>query len=351
MLETFARGESTVDAPWDSAGNESRLRADQDGSYYARMYAWRDPEGGESALESYRLPHHEVGEDGEIGAANVGSCIAAIAVLNGARGGITIPEEDRAKVYRHLYAHLRDAGVRLPDIKRFLSNAVERRAFSLDGIEVRAEQDGTAPLRLVGHAAVFDQEWDGTDLWGYSERIARGAFRKTIQESDVRALWNHDANYVLGRTKSGTLKLREDDYGLAVEIFPPDVQWSRDLLESIRRGDVSQMSFAFQVVKESVEGTAADPVRVLQEVRLFDVSPVTFPAYSMTDVHVRSLLDLLQRYAAVEPLVSGHSEEPPLVGHSGEPSGDQHSAEEGADGDNRYTVQLARLRLELADRQ
>lgn len=167
-----------------------------------------------------------------------------------------------------------------------MTNKLERRAYTLVGLEIRAAEEADGQRTIVGHAAVFDV-W--TDiLWGFRERVVRGAFTKSIAEDDVRALWNHDPNFVLGRNKAGTLALAEDDRGLAVTITPPDTQWARDLIVSIERGDVSQMSFAFEVQREEWARTENDVwERSLLEVKLWDVSPVTYPAYEETDVGVR----------------------------------------------------------------
>lgn len=319
----------TSDASWDGPANEARLRNDETAVYYRKAYAWVDPDANPDTKAAYRFIHHEVDSDGNIGAANVRACVTGIAVLNGARGGTTIPDADRPGVYNHLAAHLRDADVEPPELKRSGSAKVEHRAFPMTGVEIRAG-DGEPP-KIVGHAAVFNSLSE--DLGFFREKIAPGAFSKTIQEADVRALWNHDPNYVLGRTKSGTLKLAEDDKGLAVEINPPNTQWARDLMESIRRGDVDQMSFGFQVVKEEWEGDANNPIRVLKEVRLFDVSPVTFPAYTATDVQMRSLLSILRDYLPAEP---------PPAGHSADAS-DKDKAPAGLD--------LKRKRLEIAEKE
>ena len=149
--------------------------------------------------------------------------------------------------------------------------------------ELRAdEHDG----KIRGYAAVFDSLSE--DLGGFREQIAHGAFSDTLG-ADVRALWNHDANFVLGRTTSGTLTLREDSHGLAIEIDPPDTQQAKDLLISIRRGDVSQMSFGFYTQDDAWEQRDGENIRTLRKVELFDVSPVTYPAYQDTSVAVRSL--------------------------------------------------------------
>ena len=125
----------------------------------------------------------------------------------------------------------------------------ERRSFTLEDLtlESRAESDD-APPRIVGHAAVFNSLSE--EIFGFREKIAPGAFAKTLG-GDVRALFNHDPNYVLGRTKAGTLRIAEDATGLAVDIDPPDTVMGRTVVEAVRRGDVSEMSFGFRTIKES----------------------------------------------------------------------------------------------------
>ena len=152
--------------------------------------------------------------------------------------------------------------------------------------EFRVEQREDGKKLIRGHAAVFNSE---TDLGWFRERIAPGAFSESIGKDDVRALFNHDENFILGRNKAGTLTMREDEQGLYVEIDPPDTQVARDLVTSIERGDISQMSFGFQTIKDSweTEENAAKDLRTLEKVKLWDVSPVTFPAYQETDVAVR----------------------------------------------------------------
>lgn len=162
---------------------------------------------------------------------------------------------------------------------------IERRVYTMDKLTVE-RRDQSAP-RIVGHASVFNQEVEIGRWW--REKVAPGAFHRAVAEDDVRALFNHDANIVLGRNRAGTLKLSEDEIGLAYDIIPPDTQAARDLLVSIERGDVSQSSFGFRVRKEQWDETQDPPLRTLLELELFDVSPVTFPAYPTTDVGLRSL--------------------------------------------------------------
>jgi HK97 family phage prohead protease len=148
------------------------------------------------------------------------------------------------------------------------------------GAQIRARA-----ASIEGHAAVFDALSE--DLGGFREKIARGAFAESIGRDDVRALWNHDPNYVLGRSTAGTLRMTEDARGLLVQISPPDTTWARDLMKSIERGDVSQMSFAFQTEQDAWSKVAGAWERTLLSVRVFDVSPVTYPAYPQTDVGLR----------------------------------------------------------------
>ncbi len=168
----------------------------------------------------------------------------------------------------------------------------EIRTMTLDHVEIREADEGSALSAgvMFGHAAVFDKFSE--PMWGLLvEKIAPGAFQRAIDEDqDVRALINHDENLLLGRIKSGTLRLAEDDEGLAVEIDLPDTSFARDLKETIRRGDMDQMSFAFVPTHEEWEegaGPNGEDVRTLLDVDLYDVSPVTFPAYPDTDAALR----------------------------------------------------------------
>lgn len=157
----------------------------------------------------------------------------------------------------------------------------ERRFFK--ATELRAV-DGDSP-KIVGYAAVFGERSD--NLGDFYEVIEPGAFADSIKTDDIRALWNHDSNLVLGRNKSGTLEVSEDKQGVRVEIEPPE--WAKPQMETIRRGDVDQMSFGFRTIEDRWETVDGKNVRTLIKASLFDVSPVTFPAYPQTEVAVRSL--------------------------------------------------------------
>ena len=159
---------------------------------------------------------------------------------------------------------------------------MEKRGGNL-GVETRAT-DGKKTL--VGYASIFNSDTTIGDY--FIERISPGAFSKTLS-GDVRALIDHDTGRVIGRTKSGTLRLVEDSRGLNVEIDVPDTADGRDLWTLVERGDISGMSFGFRVTKEEWDQTGDIPVRTIEEVDLFEVSAVAFPAYDDTELGVRSL--------------------------------------------------------------
>jgi len=224
---------------------------------------------------------------------------------------------------------------------------IEHRTFDLDQIEVERRADGQPPI-IRGHAAVFNLLSESLG-YGFRERIQPGAFTKTLQEADVRALFNHDSNLLLGRTKSGTLRVTEDAVGLAFEIDPPDTSYANDLLVSIERGDLDQASFAFSTVKDEMSTEGEETIRTLVEVQLYDVSPVTFPAYPQTDVSMRALLE-----SALAALNDGGvlTEEQERALQTLEPSrADAHSgADSGCEPGGR-PLALLRKRLELAERR
>lgn len=149
--------------------------------------------------------------------------------------------------------------------------------------EVRATDSGRT---IGGYAAVFNSR---ANIGGYFEEvIAPGAFDDALMQ-DVRALVDHDTGRVIGRTKAGTLRMKQDDMGLAVEIDLPDTTDGRDLATLIERGDVSGMSFGFVVTKETWDETMEPPMRTIQALDLREVSVVAFPAYDDTSIAMRSL--------------------------------------------------------------
>lgn len=167
---------------------------------------------------------------------------------------------------------------------------VEERRDVREPIEFREEGDDAT---ISGYAAVFNKETViGGAMWGFREKIAPGAFDEAIGRDDVRALFNHDANILLGRTVSGTLRLSVDKRGLKYEVDLPDTTHAKDVRTLIKRGDVSGSSFAFKVDEDDWDETPIKkgelPIRTIRKAELFDVSPVTYPAYPQTSVSARS---------------------------------------------------------------
>lgn len=152
-------------------------------------------------------------------------------------------------------------------------------------LKTRAEGDG-GDLTIEGYFAVFGRE---TELWpGAYEQVAPEAFDKTLG-NDIRALIDHETRLVLGRNKSGTLELRTDTYGLwgRIKINPNDTD-AMNLYERVKRGDVDQCSFGFNIVREDTEWRDDGSVKwTIREVDLHEVSVVTFPAYEDTGVAAR----------------------------------------------------------------
>jgi hypothetical protein len=160
-----------------------------------------------------------------------------------------------------------------------VNGEIERRA----GGTIRVDPSGDR--KLTGHAIVFNRK--SLDLGGFKEIILPEAVERTLSEAlDVRALVDHEAGRILGRTRAGTLRLRSDGRGLAVEIHPPNTTNARDILESIDRGDVSGMSFSFRTLKDDWRMEDGEVIRDVSDMRMHEVSIVSFPAYPDTDVHV-----------------------------------------------------------------
>jgi HK97 family phage prohead protease len=170
---------------------------------------------------------------------------------------------------------------------------LERRSAKL--IEARADQDQYGP-RIIGTAAVYDSICD--PLMGFEETVKRGFFAPVLGKTDTVCIFNHDNNWVLGRTTSNlldngkhTLELEDAPDGLHFTCYPPETVFARAALENIRRGDVKQCSFQFTIADEKWGGTSDKPTRELISCdRLFDVSPVTFAAYPATSVDLRTVL-------------------------------------------------------------
>jgi len=185
----------------------------------------------------------------------------------------------------------------------------EVRVFPIQNLEVRAAQNEKP--KIAGYAAVYNQESE--DLGGFREIIEPGFFSEVLS-GDVRGLWNHDTNFVLGRTKSGTLRLIDDNQGLGFQIDPPENDLIRDMvLMPMQRGDVDQSSFLFAVKRKDTDGANGDEwiekddgtyLRILKPGgcrELLDVSVVTFPAYTQTSAQARSMFETIKNQSAGNP--------------------------------------------------
>ena len=163
----------------------------------------------------------------------------------------------------------------------------ENRSFNLANVEIRENNEGEFTYSFSGYASVFDKPYGVRDSKGtYTETIKPGAFKKTLQEQDdVRFLINHDG-IPLARSSSGTLKLEEDEYGLFVQAdLDPNNPKVAEVASAMKRGDLNEMSFAFAAIRDDFSGEKRD----VQEVRLFDVSVVTYPANSYAGATLRGL--------------------------------------------------------------
>ncbi len=156
-----------------------------------------------------------------------------------------------------------------------------RTQFTITRDQVQADE------RVVeGYFALYEQE---TELFPNSyEIISKGAFDNTLN-NDIRALWNHNTQYVLGRSKNGSLQLQADEKGLFGTIKLPKTQYAEDLYELVNRGDIDQASFGFDILEEEFEELANGGYRWrIKQIELHEISVVTFPAYENTSVKARS---------------------------------------------------------------
>jgi hypothetical protein len=186
---------------------------------------------------------------------------------------------------------------------RSLPTGEERRSLTLSDAAVSVDASGDqVAARFGGHAAVFNSRTaiGNPQTWGFYEEIAPGAFSKTISEGDARMLIDHDSAHVVSRVSAGTLRLSQDQRGLSVDSeLDTNLSYVNDLVANLRNGNITGMSFGFQVVKDewtteesrNASGEAVEvELRRVLEAKLLEVSPVTFPAYESTDAGLRDSL-------------------------------------------------------------
>jgi uncharacterized protein len=163
-------------------------------------------------------------------------------------------------------------------------------SFSVPQV-MRYEKDGDEKKKVVGYGAVFYREGDSRTEYelfkGVKERIAPTAFDSALERDDIRSLFNHDPNFVLGRQSAGTLRLSVDEVGLRYEVDLPDSRM--DVAEAIKRGDVTGSSFWFRPTSERQDSDSeGNLIYTIEDLELREVGPVTFPAYEGTVSEMRT---------------------------------------------------------------
>lgn len=176
-----------------------------------------------------------------------------------------------------------------PELEK--ADDVERRTHTVE-MRVKDAGYGKKLPTMEGYAANFNSISE--DLGGFREILLQGCFAEALKTSDTRGLFNHNPDKILGRTGAGTLRISEDEKGLRFEIDPDmEISYVKDLTRSMSRGDITNCSFGFRVAeggdawREEPDGTWLRSI--LKVDRLYDVSPVTYPAYTSTSCAVRSL--------------------------------------------------------------
>lgn len=247
-------------------------------------------------------------------------------------------------------------------VRNGITNVLERRIRPFgetDARVVRTDDAADAEPKFVGHAAVFNSRTAiGNPLrWGWYEEIRDGAFTKTLSEGDSRFLVDHDSRLLVARVSAGDLRLAEDDTGLAVDAdLDVELSYVKDLVRNLDKRRITGMSFGFYVVRdewtteqvETSDGQVADvEVRTILEVRLLEVSAVTFPAYEETDAGLRKMCDEIRslRTTDTSSPAQGEDSAPPEEGTRSN-SGDA-PPEEGT----RPRLRMAQVRMDHLGRR
>jgi HK97 family phage prohead protease len=345
---------ATSDKPWDAGEAIKALPNTCTAQELRQLFAWVDPKGNPDAKSSYKFAHHEVSDSGTVEAANIKGCQSAISVLNGGMGGASIPDADRQGVYNHVAKHLRDAGETPADLKRSapLKGSAEIRSFAMPDLRAAAATDGGGNI-IEGHAAVCNQ----TACIGgwFNEIIATGAFDQTDFTDVLMSVCNHDLMIPLARSRNNnansTLQLQVDDQGLNTKATL-DIENNADaraVYSAVSRGDLSGMSFIFSVQDEEWADLEDEmPTRTITAIaKVFEVSPVSMPAYTGTDISAR---DQRALESAARALESARSE---LESSKNEQEAREHQTREQLRQEEarKNEINLLRLRAEILARE
>ena len=165
-------------------------------------------------------------------------------------------------------------------------------------LELREPQEGNNTRTISGYAVKWEQ-LSGKLGWmtRFQEKFLRGAFADSIQGDSQKMLWNHNTDMVVGSTKSGTLRITEDEVGLRFENDLPESDWGNNVYQAIKRGDVDGVSFGFKMLGEEWDETDPDNlIRSVTKAKLFEVSPTPFPAYPQSEVQARTIDTVYAEY-------------------------------------------------------
>lgn len=294
---------------WDAAAAEGRVRSwassgsETNFSKYRRAFLWYDSSEPEQ-FGSYKLIIADV-VNGTL-TAIPRAVFAAAAVLQGSRGGVSIPSSDRGAVMRQIERYynkmrsaFKDESIQVP-WRSYAEPMAERgaeimseRRFTEFPVELRGAGNGGP--KIGGYAAVFNRL--SQNLGGFVEQVNPAFFNKSRGDGwpNIIARYNHDNNMLLGTSNARTLHLNVDNTGLWYEVEPPRSMYA--VVEWVERGDVARSSFAFRVGSDGDEWTLTDqgyPLRTLVSGQLIDVAPVTEPAYLDTTAGLRSLAQRME---------------------------------------------------------
>lgn len=284
----IADGKVDKDSSWSmSAEDENKLLGDNNWSEYGKWFLAVDDSADKETKGHFKYPF---GKDGKV----FRRAVIAIKSRAAQQGATEI--ESAA-----------DALLKKIDGPDKQEKREEKRTFDTEfKVETRGEGMGKKSNTLSGYAAKFNTlsepmpiMHEGEQIGMFREQLMPNCFASAVNTSDIRALINHDPNLILGRTKSGTLRISQDDVGLRFENDLPETSYAKDLQISASRGDINQCSFGFSVAPggDTYSKDSENPgwyIRSINNVgKLYDVSAVTYPAYVDTDCAVRSLVNFI----------------------------------------------------------